>query len=220
MARRRRPRSMPRHRLDLLHVGDHRAAEGGDAVARRPGLRHRVVAGRPDAARRTRRDVACRAAEPRRRLPRAGRSGPRSAPDDPRLGQLRSGGDPRSHPTRGHEHVAGTDPDRDADRRRPSGRAHRGRPAASTTSCTAARRSTPAATTRALERFGPIFVQLFGQGETPMTATVLRRQDHVPELLGSAGRVRSGIEIRIVDGKDGPWATPMRSASSSCVDRR
>lgn len=58
---------------------------------------------------------------------------------------------------------------------------------------------TPAAMTRALDRFGSVFVQLFGQGETPMTATVLRREDHIPELLGSAGRARPGIEVRIVD---------------------
>ena len=65
---------------------------------------------------------------------------------------------------------------------------------------------TPAAMTRALGRFGQVFVQLFGQGETPMTATVLRREDHVPELLGSAGRARVGIEVRIVDdaGADVP----------------
>jgi long-chain acyl-CoA synthetase len=50
-------------------------------------------------------------------------------------------------------------------------------------------------------------VQLFGQGETPMTATVLRREDHVPELLGSAGRARPGIEIRIV-GPDGAPLPP------------
>jgi acyl-CoA synthetase (AMP-forming)/AMP-acid ligase II len=56
-----------------------------------------------------------------------------------------------------------------------------------------------AAMTRALDRFGPVFVQLYGQGETPMTATILRRQDHLPQLLGSAGRARVGIEIRIVD---------------------
>ena len=31
-----------------------------------------------------------------------------------------------------------------------------------------------------------------------MTATMLRRQDHVPELLGSAGRARPGIEVGIV----------------------
>jgi long-chain acyl-CoA synthetase len=56
---------------------------------------------------------------------------------------------------------------------------------------------TPAATTRALARFGPIFVQLFGQGESPMTITMLRREDHVPELLGSAGRARPGIQVRV-----------------------
>ncbi len=61
---------------------------------------------------------------------------------------------------------------------------------------------TPAATARALDTFGPIFVQLFAQGETPMTVTVLRRHDHVPALLGSAGRARPGIEVRIV-GTDG-----------------
>ena len=33
-----------------------------------------------------------------------------------------------------------------------------------------------------------------------MTATVLRREDHVDALLGSAGRARPGIELRIVDG--------------------
>ena len=37
-----------------------------------------------------------------------------------------------------------------------------------------------------------------------MTATVLRREDHVPELLGSAGRARPGIEIRIVGPDDSP----------------
>ena len=57
---------------------------------------------------------------------------------------------------------------------------------------------TPSALTRALDRFGSIFVQLLGQGETPMMISVLRRQDHVPELLGSAGRARPGIEVDIV----------------------
>jgi len=61
---------------------------------------------------------------------------------------------------------------------------------------------TPAAMTRALEVFGSVFVQLFGQGESPMMITFLRRQDHVPRLLGSAGRVRPGIEVRIVGADD------------------
>jgi long-chain acyl-CoA synthetase len=58
---------------------------------------------------------------------------------------------------------------------------------------------TPTAMERALRRFGPIFVQLYGQGETPMTATVLRREEHRPELLGSAGRARPGVEVAIHD---------------------
>jgi acyl-CoA synthetase (AMP-forming)/AMP-acid ligase II len=65
---------------------------------------------------------------------------------------------------------------------------------------------TPVAMTKALKQFGSIFVQLFGQGESPMMITVLRRQDHVPELLGSAGRGRAGIEVRIVDANDAPVA--------------
>jgi acyl-CoA synthetase (AMP-forming)/AMP-acid ligase II len=60
---------------------------------------------------------------------------------------------------------------------------------------------TPASMTRALQQFGPVFVQLFAQGETPMTATVLRRHEHLPEFLGSAGRARPGIEMRIVDAE-------------------
>ncbi|MDO8365058.1 MAG: AMP-binding protein [Actinomycetota bacterium] len=69
---------------------------------------------------------------------------------------------------------------------------------------------TPAATTRALHTFGHVFVQLYGQGETPMTATVLRRQDHTPELLGSAGRARPGIDLRIVD----PDGVPVESGEA------
>jgi long-chain acyl-CoA synthetase len=65
---------------------------------------------------------------------------------------------------------------------------------------------TPAATERALHRFGPIFVQLYGQGETPMTATVLRREDHRPDLFGSAGRARPGVEVAIQDIDGTPLA--------------
>jgi acyl-CoA synthetase (AMP-forming)/AMP-acid ligase II len=67
----------------------------------------------------------------------------------------------------------------------------------------------PADLRHALEVFGPVFVQLFGQGETPMTATVLSARDHLeavagdrPERLASAGVARPGTEIRIL-GDDG-----------------
>jgi long-chain acyl-CoA synthetase len=66
---------------------------------------------------------------------------------------------------------------------------------------------TPAATQRAVDRFGPVFVQLYGQGETPMTATVLRRQDHRPDALGSAGRARPGVDVRIMN-ENGELAPP------------
>jgi acyl-CoA synthetase (AMP-forming)/AMP-acid ligase II len=62
---------------------------------------------------------------------------------------------------------------------------------------------------RALDVFGPRLAQLFGQGESPMTITVLSRQDHEGdrsdahlERLGSCGLARTGVEVRIV-GDDG-----------------
>lgn len=62
---------------------------------------------------------------------------------------------------------------------------------------------------RALDVFGPRLAQLFGQGESPMTITVLSRQDHEGdrspahlETLGSCGLARTGVEVRIV-GDDG-----------------
>lgn len=59
----------------------------------------------------------------------------------------------------------------------------------------------------ALRRIGPVFVQLYGQGETPMTATYLRREDHMTEgdlaaRLASCGRARSGLEVRVLDEAD------------------
>lgn len=56
----------------------------------------------------------------------------------------------------------------------------------------------------ALRRIGPVFVQIYAQGETPMTATYLRREDHLTEgdlaaRLASCGRARSGVEVRVLD---------------------
>ena len=62
---------------------------------------------------------------------------------------------------------------------------------------------------RALQRLGPKLVQAYGQGESPMTITVLSRADHVDvghprhkERLASVGHAQSCVEVRVVDGED------------------
>ncbi|MGO4831562.1 class I adenylate-forming enzyme family protein [Rhizobiaceae sp. 2RAB30] len=54
----------------------------------------------------------------------------------------------------------------------------------------------------AVVRFGPIFHQLYGQGEAPMTISCLSARDHAgadDEALLSAGYVRAGVEVKLVD---------------------
>ena len=62
---------------------------------------------------------------------------------------------------------------------------------------------------RALDVIGPRLVQIYGQGESPMTITALSKQAHADrnhpryrDMLGSVGFPRTGVELRIVD-KDG-----------------
>jgi acyl-CoA synthetase (AMP-forming)/AMP-acid ligase II len=58
---------------------------------------------------------------------------------------------------------------------------------------------------RALACFGPIFSQLYGQGEAPMTITGMRRRDFADRSdasLGSVGWPRTGVEVRILDRDD------------------
>ena len=74
--RRMRPTSMTATPPWIFYTsGTTGKTEGGDAVPRRPELRDRVVARRPDVARRTGRDLAQSPAQPRGGLPRAGRGG-------------------------------------------------------------------------------------------------------------------------------------------------
>lgn len=57
---------------------------------------------------------------------------------------------------------------------------------------------------KSLATFGQVFVQIYGQGESPMTITWLRREDHAladDAILGSAGVARTGVEVRVVDGQ-------------------
>jgi fatty-acyl-CoA synthase len=54
---------------------------------------------------------------------------------------------------------------------------------------------------KALTAFGPVFAQIYGQGESPMTITGLRRADHEDAddaILGSVGYARSGVEVSVV----------------------
>lgn len=51
----------------------------------------------------------------------------------------------------------------------------------------------------AIRRFGPVFAQLYGQGEAPMTISALRPRDHHGKALASAGTVRTDVEVRLVD---------------------
>jgi len=53
----------------------------------------------------------------------------------------------------------------------------------------------------AMTAFGPIFVQLYGQGEAPMTITGLRKADHLgadDAILGSVGYPRSGVQVAVL----------------------
>jgi long-chain acyl-CoA synthetase len=61
---------------------------------------------------------------------------------------------------------------------------------------------------RALAVMGPRFVQIYGQGETPMTATALSRRHIVDathprhlERLGSVGVAQTPVQIRVADEK-------------------
>ena len=63
----------------------------------------------------------------------------------------------------------------------------------------------------ALECFGPRLVQIYGQGEAPMTITVLPAADHIDDhdghrfsRLGSVGRAQTGVEVVALDSRDQP----------------
>jgi len=62
---------------------------------------------------------------------------------------------------------------------------------------------------QAIERFGTIFVQLYGQSEAPMSITRLLKEEHIidgseneTKILGSAGREFTLSHVRIVDEND------------------
>ena len=61
----------------------------------------------------------------------------------------------------------------------------------------------------AIQKLGPCLVQLYGQGESPMTITYLPHEDHIlngtdeqEKRLASAGIPRTGVEVKIFDTND------------------
>jgi long-chain acyl-CoA synthetase len=61
---------------------------------------------------------------------------------------------------------------------------------------------------RALDPMGPCFVQIYGQGESPMTSTALQREHLVDrahprwaERIASVGVAQSMVEVRVVDAQ-------------------
>jgi long-chain acyl-CoA synthetase len=63
----------------------------------------------------------------------------------------------------------------------------------------------------AIDRFGPRFAQIYGQGESPMTITTLSKQEiadrdhpHWSDRLASAGRSFARVEVMVADGDDQP----------------
>jgi acyl-CoA synthetase (AMP-forming)/AMP-acid ligase II len=66
---------------------------------------------------------------------------------------------------------------------------------------------------RAWQVMGPRLVNLYAQGETPCTGTILDKRAHAAAMasgddaaLGSVGVARTGVELRVVDedGRDAP----------------
>ena len=75
---------------------------------------------------------------------------------------------------------------------------------------------------RALDCFGPRMVQIYGQGEAPMTISVLPVEDHFDdhdgrrlERLGSVGRAQTGVELAVFDDNDKP--VPAGEVGEVCV---
>jgi long-chain acyl-CoA synthetase len=62
---------------------------------------------------------------------------------------------------------------------------------------------------RALDRLGARLVQIYGQGEAPMTITVLPAAEHIDDhdgrrlqRLASVGRAQTGVELAVLDTDD------------------
>jgi len=79
----------------------------------------------------------------------------------------------------------------------------------------------PATLLEAMERIGPVFMQLYGQTEAPNTICLLRRAEHDPArpgLLSSCGQPMAGIAVALL-GEDGA-PVPRGEPGEICVAGR
>lgn len=76
----------------------------------------------------------------------------------------------------------------------------------------------PSRLQEAIRRIGPVFLQLYGQAESPNLITVLRQEDHDPDdlvRLASAGRATSCADLTIRDDED--REVPVGEVGEICV---
>ncbi|GAA2097592.1 AMP-binding protein [Brevibacterium salitolerans] len=76
----------------------------------------------------------------------------------------------------------------------------------------------PSRLAEAIERLGPVFLQLYGQAEAPNLISVLRREDHdpsVPGRLASAGLPTACADVTVRDEEDAE--VPVGEVGEVCV---
>ncbi|WP_132992973.1 fatty-acid--CoA ligase FadD8 [Gordonia zhaorongruii] len=68
----------------------------------------------------------------------------------------------------------------------------------------------PVRLAEAIDRFGPIFAQYYGQSEAPMVISYLRKDEHDPARLGSCGRPSALLRTMLMgdDGNPVPQGEP------------
>lgn len=65
----------------------------------------------------------------------------------------------------------------------------------------------PARLASAIERFGPVFFQFYGQTECGMTIAVLKRDEHAPDRLSTCGRPVPWLDVVLLDAGGARVAT-------------